>query len=380
MPVKTTPTEVAAHEKQPSGDAEEPTPAQVPELASDVPGEPKSAGPESDGTTSKGRMAKVIATIASVTVVVSVLTVAFVKYHRLSADSAATETDSIGMKLTGPFADATRQLKMVVALSASVVSGELRHVERLEDLADKFDETWKERNLAFDAILAYSDSLEAIVSAGNKGRVTASALADSIHGLAETVGVPIPSSPAAIETATDSIKLLAYHIANIRAARSLEDAMFEAHPAVEQIVELVVEDLEDVDDILRLANKLAEVNIKETYATRISYRYVLRDFVQNADITDVNEAVLEKRTQMNALLDSTNSWYNEYQRKLEESERRWRLGGTLIRTAEDSLQQWVTAHGQVVSAIRNHRPVDMESLLEAPAEIQRLLVEKIRQM
>lgn len=292
---------------------------------------------------------------------------------------ALTATGCAPLPDIGPFADATRQLKTAVAQSGSTVSDELRYTEGLEDSADKLDEAWKQRNLAFEAIVAYSDSLEAIVSAGNKGRETAGALADSIHGFAETVGVVIPGSPVAIEAATDSVKLLAAHVANTRAAESLEEAMVQVQPAVKEILELVVADLEDIDGIFRAANKLAEMNLKTSYAQRISYRKVLEDFVQKADITDANEAVLAKRAQMNALLDSTNSWYSEYQRKLEENERRLRVGRALIKTAQDSLQQWVTAHGQVVSAIRNRRPVNTESLLGAATEIQGLL-ERIREI
>ncbi|MHC4626897.1 MAG: hypothetical protein ACYTDV_07940 [Planctomycetota bacterium] len=279
----------------------------------------------------------------------------------------------------GPFVDGTRQLKAAVAQSGSTVSDELRYAGGMEDAADKLDEAWKERNLAFAAIVAYSDSLEAIVSSANKGRETAGELVESIQGFAETVGVAIPGSPAAIETAADSIKLLAYHIANMRAARSLEDAMVEAHPAVEQIVELVVEDLEDVDGIFRAANKLAEIDIKKSYETRISYRNVLQDLVQKTDIADANEAILNRRVQINELLDSTDSWYREYQRELAENERRLRVGRALIKTAQDSVQQWVAAHGQVASALRNRRPVSTESLLETAAEIRGLL-ERIREL
>jgi len=279
----------------------------------------------------------------------------------------------------GPFADATRQLKAAVTQSGSTVSDELRYAEGMEDAADKLDEAWKERNLAFEAIVAYSDSLEAIVSSGNKGRETGGKLADSIKGFAETVGIAIPGSPAAIEVATDSIKLLAAHIANTRAAKSLEDAMVQAHPAVEQIVELVVEDLEDIDGIFRAANKSVEIDIKNSYATRISYRKALGDFVQKADIADANEAILKKRAQLNELLDSTDSWYGEYRRELEENERRLRVGRALIKTAQGSVQQWVTVLGLVASALRNRRPVSTESLLEAAAEIRRLL-ERIREI
>jgi len=290
-----------------------------------------------------------------------------------------TATGCTSLPEIGPFTDATHQLKAAVAQSGSTVSDELRYTEGGKETADKLDEAWKERNRAFEAIAAYSDSLEAIVSSGNQGAQTAGELADSIQEFAEGVGIVIPASTAAVNVASDSIKLLAKYIANTRAAKSLEEAMVKAQPAVEQIVKLIVEDLEDIDGIFRAANKLVEINFKNSYATRISYRKVLEDFVQKADIADANDAVLKKLVQMNELLDSTNSWYSEYKQGLEQNQKRLRVGRALIKTAQASVQQWVTAHKQVVNALNNRRPVSTESLLEAAVEI-RYLLKRIREL
>ncbi|MHC4534549.1 MAG: hypothetical protein ACYS6K_11410 [Planctomycetota bacterium] len=290
-----------------------------------------------------------------------------------------TATGCTSLPDIGPFTDATHQLKVAVAQSGSTVSDELRYTEGGNQTADKLDEAWKERNQAFEAIAAYSDSLEAIVSAGNEGAQTAGELADSIQEFADAAGIVIPASPAAIKVASDSIKFLAQQIANTRAAKSLEEAMVKAQPAVEQIVKLIVEDLEDIDGIFRAANKLVEINFKNSYATRISYRMVLEDFVLKADIADANDAVLKRLVQVNELLDSTNSWYSEYKQGLEQNQNRLRVGRALIKTAQASVQQWVTAHKQVVNALKNRRPVSTESLLEAAVEI-RYLLKRIREL
>jgi hypothetical protein len=279
----------------------------------------------------------------------------------------------------GPFADATHQLKAAVAQSGSTVSDELRNTEGGSETADKLDKEWEARNQAFEAIAAYSDSLEAIVSSGNQGAQAAGELADSIQEFAEAAGIIIPASPAAINAVSDSFKLLVKYIANTRAAKSLEEAMVKAQPAVEQIVKLIVEDLEDIDGIFLAANKLVEINFKSSYATRISYRKALEDFVHKADIADANDAVLKRLAQVNELLDSTNSWYSEYQQGLEQNQKRLRVGRALIKTAQASVHQWVTAHKQVVNALKNRRPVSTESLLEAAVEI-RYLLKRIREL
>ncbi|NVM23998.1 MAG: hypothetical protein HWN68_19740 [Desulfobacterales bacterium] len=290
-----------------------------------------------------------------------------------------TATGCTSLPDIGPFADATHQLKAAVAQSGSTVSDELRYTEGGKETADKLDKEWEARNQAFEAIAAYSDSLEAIVSSGNQGAQAAGELADSIQEFAEAAGFVIPASPAAINAVSDSIKLLVKYIANTRAAKSLEEAMVKAQPAVEQIVKLIVEDLEDIDGIFRAANKLVEMNFKNSYATRISYRKALEDFVQKAEIADANDAVLKRLAQVNELLDSTNSWYSEYQQGLEQNQKRLRVGRALIKTAQASVHQWVTTHKQVVNALKNRRPVSTESLLEAAVEI-RYLLKRIREL
>jgi len=291
-----------------------------------------------------------------------------------------TATGCTSLPNVGPFADATHQLKAAVAQSGSTVSDELRYTEGGKEAAEQLVEAWKARNQAFEAIAAYSDSLEAIVSSGNQGSQAAGELADSIQEFANTVGIIIPASPAAIKVANDSIKLLVKYIAITRAAKSLEEAMVKAQPAVEQIVKLIVKDLKDIEGIFRAANKLIEINFKKSYAIRLSYRNTLQDFVvQNVNITDANDAVLKRLIQVNELLDSTNSWYSEYQQGLEKIQKRLRVGRALIKTSQASVQQWVTAHKQVVNALKNRRPVSTKSLLEAAVEIQYLL-KRVREL
>ena len=269
----------------------------------------------------------------------------------------------------GPFVDATNQLEVAVAQSGSIVSDELRYTGSKE-VADKLDEVWKITNYVFETMTAYSNSLESIVSSGNQGARTAGELADSVQGFAETIGIVTPASPDLIKVPNDSFKLLIQYIDNTRAAKSMEEAMVKAQPAVELIVKLIMDDLEGTDDIFRTANKIVEINFKNSYAYHISYRKVLEDLLMKADITDVNDAVLKRLAQVNSLLDSTNYWYSEYQRGLEENQKRLRIGRLLVKRARDSVQQWISAHEQVVNALKNKRPVNTKSLQETIVEIQ----------
>jgi hypothetical protein len=72
----------------------------------------------------------------------------------------------------GRFADATYQLEAAVAQNGSTVSDELRYTEGDKETAEQLDQAWKESNQAFEAIAAYSDSLEINLPTIPDGRIS----------------------------------------------------------------------------------------------------------------------------------------------------------------------------------------------------------------
>ncbi len=91
VPPEAKPTESPVHEKQAAQHAEEPSSPEVPGPAADVPDLPKSAGPESDRATNKGRMTKVLSAICVVALITVVLIGVFLQPKTYSLTVAAVE-------------------------------------------------------------------------------------------------------------------------------------------------------------------------------------------------------------------------------------------------------------------------------------------------
>ena len=278
-----------------------------------------------------------------------------------------------------PFVDATYQMKSAVAQAGTTVTVELRYMEGGEAHADRLAEAWEARNKAFAAIAAYSDSLHAIVAAGEQGAKTGQQLADSIKGFAEAAGIALPGSSEAIAVATDAVKLIVENISKARAAKTLKESMLNAQHAVEGIVELIIADLKDLDDIFRAANKLIETKFRIAYNEKIGYRKDLEKLIFQTEISGITDEGLKRVVQLNQLLQGTNTWYMEYNQGIKEINRRLKLSRALIQTAQSSIDQWINAHRQVVSALVNRKPVSVRSLLETSKQIHDL-VRKVREL
>jgi len=280
----------------------------------------------------------------------------------------------------GPFVDATYQLKSAVSESGQTVASELRYINDIgAKWSDQLEKDWKARNRAFTAMAAYADSLQAIIASGQGGNQAAGELADSVKGLAEAAGITLPGSPAAIAVATDSIKLIVENINKARAAKSLEDAMVKANPAVEQTIRLISADLQDLDELFLIANKMVEKKFRADYNERFGYRKGLEDFIQKTQVDAISAEDLNKLIKVNELLKGTYGWYGEYQKGLEDIRQRLRLGRALIKTADASLSQWVNAHIRVATALQNRQPVNVRSLVEATIQIHEL-IRKVREL
>ena len=278
-----------------------------------------------------------------------------------------------------PFVDATYQLKSAVVESGKVVADELRNMEGGEPHAKKLNETWDKRAKAFAAIAFYADSLQAIVSSGEKGAESAEKLADSVKGLAEAAGIALPGSPAAIAVATDALKLIAQNISRARAASSLEKAMVNAQQAIEDILKLIMPDLNDLDAILRLSNKKLENKFRNSYQKRLGSRESLEEYIYKANMIVADEEEILKLVKFSELLKATDGWYAEYLEGLKDINKRLRLGRLLIGTVQSSVDQWLNAHRQVVAALKNRQPVSTRSLLEASVQI-RNIIKKVHEL
>ena len=277
----------------------------------------------------------------------------------------------------GPFVDTTHELRSAVTQSGSTTVSALETIGA-EAQARKLEKAWKLRNRAFDAIAAYADSLQAIMAAGNQGAQAAASLIQSVEGLAEASGIPIRPAPASIAVASDAISLILRHISQGRAARTLQEAMETAQPAVEAIVELSLADLSAIDDVFRAANESTRSDVQVAYSDRLGYRKSLEDLLTRASVAGADGATLERLTLISRLLAETEAWHGDYTGALDQIGERLRTGRALLAATQASARTWVEAHRQLVVALQTRQPVSIGSLVTMAEEIQ-ILVRRMRE-
>ena len=273
----------------------------------------------------------------------------------------------------GPFADATIELNSAIDLGGKTVVAELRTMEATSQ-ADTLEEAWKARTAAGGALVTYAESLRAIVSAGHSGKESASKVIDSVTSLAATAGISIPASSAAFSTATDIGKFLYGQISLMRAANSLEAALEAAQPAVSRIAVFLDKDLRAAGEIFQLANTDIQQSLELKHRApidRLRYRdELLKERDNLYEESPPNEARL---LQIAELIAATDEWYDPYQEQLAESSARLRRGEALFSAALDATGRWVAAHDLLVQAVKERRPYNDQSLVQAAVEIRELV-------
>lgn len=279
----------------------------------------------------------------------------------------------------GPFVDATGQLKGAVASSGTAVELELR-LMGADALAKDLKANWAARDKAMTALLAYAESLDAIVAAGKSGAESAGSIADSIKGLAGAAGVAIPGSPEMLAVATDTAKFLYAQIANVRAAKQLSKALTEAQPAVEKIAEVMRKDLMDLDKIVQGANQIIQTAAStEMSASGLQdQRKSLREEMKK--VSDLSSQTnREAYARLSPLMAEVDARYAVYEAKLAASTKRVRASRQLINAADLALDSWTAGHAQLAVAARNKTTVSTTALLDAAVEL-RDLVKRIREL
>ena len=278
-----------------------------------------------------------------------------------------------------PFVDASDQLRSAVATSGATVEAELRLMDGGSGFADQLKKNWEARNEAFAGIVAYANSLKAIVDAGDEGAASAQKVADSVSGLAKAAGVAMPGSPEAVAVATDIVKFLSSQIALVRATRSLREAMETAQPAIEGIAQMIAADLKDLEDLFVAAAKSNDntVRTSDEFKNLIGYRRKLLEQIGNSNPADPNN--FDQQLKLGQMLEATGEWHARYLAKRKEIDDRLRMGRALIQAAMQSARDWGIAHGQLVRALKEHRPVNIDSVVRAADEIQ-ILVRKVREL
>ena len=333
---------------------------------------------------------------------------------------------------TSGYTAATIQLKHAVTTAGSAVETELASaisagaVTRSSTRVEKFKQSWKKTVGSLDAMVAYAQSIEQIVDAGNNGAKSAKQVADSVMRLVNAVEVDATTSTAA--KGLDLISqagVFAYgEYTKSRAAKSLERTLGRAGPVIaevskvvqDQIVDaeyLFVEQIEaqvlelegDYEDWIKLGDRLEGMQQTATAQlvgliapVSVSVKDNLTEDVKKIeesgwdDMSGPNrearveefrtEQIKELETrigQMETTRKEITPHLEEYKAKLSQIRQRGKAGRNIITASENTVASWSTTHQDLVEAVKERKPVSVESLTAAVVEI-RTLIERWREL
>lgn len=284
-----------------------------------------------------------------------------------------------------PFSDATLQLRSAVASSGAAVVGELQRVEipGADSHAVELEQTWAARNRLFDSMVEYAISLQGIVDAGRTGADAAAALADSAARLAAAANIMTPGASEAAALATDTARFIYEHIAVARAASSLEKALAEVQPAVQRIAQVMSDDVEDLDALLRVATQAQKNALEEQFQRETSYRdqlirsrQSLYAALQQKLTEGQNPSSLAEAAELRAidgLLAAAEEACEPFDAQLAAIGDREQLGRRLLTEIDSGLASWAAAHARILSAVRSRRTPNAIELTLAAQRIQDLV-------
>jgi hypothetical protein len=311
-----------------------------------------------------------------------------------------------------PFAAATSELGSAVEQIGPAVSAEVAKIPDSKGWVDDLDKAWAARVLAIDAMVEYSNSVAAIVNAGNEGSESAEKLGAAFTGLTKKAGGLIPGAEA-LAPIGDAVAFLTKTVISIRATSDLLEALEAAQPGVTQFSKLLAADLEDMGGVVTTANTGAMIKRKKAVAGKFSTLTGLRAqrekrqkkyldaLKKNSDHIDamaervstgtgaqpagsialtqppVSKAELEEMIaelkQIDAVIASNKSWLDPYEAGLKKDAERLMAAQQLITASQTAIRRWAAAHASLIVAVRESRVPSFHSLIKTAVEIEDLV-------
>jgi hypothetical protein len=286
---------------------------------------------------------------------------------------------------TSGYTAASIQLKQAVATTGDVVEAELRLAIKAgatnadEASVAKFKAAWKATDGSLDAMVAHAQSIEQIVDAGNKGTESARQVADSVKKLVDT----IKANALGGALPTDAFAFVYGEYSKHVSAKSLEEALNKFGPSMAKITELVEQ---QVKDARRLFDEQIEAQIQELDRKFDDWNKLHGSLSSKAKIAtqQLDAAIQSKNTDEIAKAKVTLAEVEigqkmiaphlaEYEAKTQVIRQREKAGGLILGAAENGVVAWGVAHQQLVTAIKERKPVSVESLTAAVVEIRSLM-------
>jgi hypothetical protein len=281
------------------------------------------------------------------------------------------------------YRDATLQLRSTVVAGGNAVQSGLESAAasygagdptatRIGEKSAEFNEAWQQRIKGADALLAYTEAVTDLARSGTQGDASARKLADALGGLASGVGVVLPAA-GTVATVTDAAAFVYAHIAAARAAKSLDQALQSAQPAVDRLAAVLSQDLQASLDILHVARRLQATALALKFNEETAYLKTLARERKTLYGKDPLTPADEKRLrEIGELFEATREWREPMEQHQAELEAQYRLRIRLIHATQAAVAEWAAAHRSLAAAVRENRSVNVEALVQATQQAKEL--------
>jgi hypothetical protein len=141
-----------------------------------------------------------------------------------------------------------------------------------EDPLTKLENNWKLMKKVLNALVIYSDELAALADAGTKGEEAAQGVANALNGVVETISNGALNIPGNL---VNAFKELNKTLAKVRARKALKEAVQEAQPVIDLMIEIIARNLEELEKINNSAGRALRILHLNKNQLMLNYRDIL---------------------------------------------------------------------------------------------------------
>jgi len=286
-----------------------------------------------------------------------------------------------------PFAEASAQLAVSIRSVGKTAVLQMRQVsdvalpqnrKLISDEAGKLEAAWSAHVAAMNAAADYARSVQEVAEAGNAGAESARRVADAALKLAETANFAVGQTGAIVGEAFVAIYK---QVARARARARLIECMNDLQPAVESIMNLMAQSLEDLRAIVLAAAQIHLNALTRGVGDELGFRLSLvaaRDRFYEKGWDNLDDAQKAELATVEKAIAETDKWHAPYDEQMRGVMAERNATVEAISAAAQGMRDWGAMHVELIDAIEQGSGIDTGELLILIEEIGDL-VERMRE-
>ena len=254
---------------------------------------------------------------------------------------------------------------------------------------EQLESAWSANVKLMEAVEGYSTSLAQIASAGKGGKASATAVGDSLKSLLDVVGSAFPGGDAVLGLAAKAYG----YVAEARAAASLEKALGEAQPAIDEVARVVTANLENLGKINRaLTRELAAIQadatraqfnvgherslLRQATAAHDELRLKVQTALKTPDPAAREKALAEiagRSRQLEEIIATGRAKLAPVDAAMAEARARGERQARFVVAAMVATEEWALYHRRLLAGLREKQVPGAQALMAAANDVRELL-------